>query len=177
MYVVFFFVDGNCMSLATTVLVRSSQTLKIYLLLIPCIACLALLNVSVVLYGEFGFYSYMMFAVSLMLVTWSARKQFLSSNLCRLEIDREGRMVLCDIYPVLGVESVRAMSLKAPIVVWPHLILLHIHDESGARRYLLIFRDAVSENAFRQLRVVLTSLAQRRQHALHDNNQMTEGNF
>lgn len=86
-------------------------------------------------------------------------------------------MILRDIHSVLGAESVRAVNLSTPIVVWAHLILLHIHDESGARRCLFIFRDAVNENAFRQLRVVLTSLAQRRQHTLLDNNQMTEGNF
>lgn len=177
MYVVLFFVDGICMSLATTVWVKSSQTLKIYLLLVSCIACLTLLYVSVVLYGGFRFYSLLMFAIGFTLVVWSARKQFLSFNSYRLEIDREGRMVLCDIYPVLGAESVQLVKLNTPIVVWSHLILLHIHDESGARRSLLIFRDAVNENAFRQLRVVLISLAQRRQHALLDNNQMIEGNF
>lgn len=177
MYVVFFFVDGTYMSLATSVLVGPSQILKFYLLLIPGLACLALLYAGVVLYGEFGFYILLMLAVSLLLVMWLVRRQFSDLNSYRLEIDREGGMILRDIHSVLQEEIAHLMYVNSPIVVWTYLILLHIHDEFGRQRYLLIFRDAVSEDAFRQLRVIVICMAQRRQHALLDKNQKVEGNF
>lgn len=171
-----FFLIGVCMSLAISVLVKPSQRLKLYLLLVLGVVCSALMYVAIALQKDLSFYSSLIIIVSLLLVLWSVQNQLLGVVPYRLEIDCEGRMLVSDVHPSLKEQDFRAIYVNSPIVVWSRLILLQVYDESGSRQGLLIFRDAVSEDEFRQLRVALIYLAQRRR-SLIDKNQMSEGNF
>lgn len=165
------------MRLAMTVLVKSSQRLKLYLLWILGLVYCGSSYVGMMQHKKFGFYGWMIVVISLLWVVRLIRGQLADTVSYKLEIDDEGRMVLHDMHLTLNEQDSYAISIDSPIVVWSQLILLHVRDESGIRRRLLIFRDAVSADEFRRLRVALTYLSQRRQRSLIDPNQMSEGNF
>ncbi|MBC3874289.1 protein YgfX [Undibacterium flavidum] len=165
------------MNLAVSMFVKSSQRLKLYLLVVSVLVFCALSYVAMVLYEEVGIYGLLVMAAGLFFIACLVRRQLVDTVPYQLEIDSDGNMAVRDMRPSLNEQSFRAMSVRSPIVVWSQLIVMRVQDETGMQRRLLIFRDAVSINEFRRLSVALTYLSQRRQRSLIDGNQMSEGNF
>ena len=137
---------------------------------------LSLLYVAYVFYVQIVLYSLAVIFVFVWAWIYRLLRQQ-SLQICQIDVDHNGWMVLRELDGALKVHNSRIVFLRFPVIIWPHLIVLNLVDEDKKKQSLIIAYDSVECEGFRQLAVVSLCLARRTERIGDDRNSLSEGNF
>lgn len=165
------------MALSVSVVVLPSRMLSLYRYFLVGVLCIVLFSVHSLLYRDLGTYGWFVDVMGLWFIAFLGQHMGFDNHAFELRVDSDGVVYFDFAQSQLSGVECWTLDEEAPILVWSLFVIMHVRDELGGKRRLLICRDAVCEDGFRQLRVVLLGMAHRRRSLINNKNDISEGNF